>query len=55
MTDTEPRQRRSLVVVLLDGALRLFAAVQAGPTPAPKVRAAGGDRFPPRRLVEVPR
>jgi hypothetical protein len=42
MNDTETRPRRSLVVVLLDGVLRLFAAVQAGPTPTPKVREAGG-------------
>jgi hypothetical protein len=44
MNDAETRPRRSLVVVLLDGALRLFAALQAGPTPTPKVKGAGGRR-----------
>ncbi|MFI6076432.1 cellulose binding domain-containing protein [Actinoplanes sp. NPDC051343] len=44
MNETETRPRRSLVVVLLDGVLRLFAALQAGPTPKPKVKEAGGRR-----------
>jgi hypothetical protein len=44
MNETETRPKRSLVVVLLDGMLRLFAAVQAGPTPQPKVREAGRRR-----------
>ena len=44
MNDTETRPRRSLVVMLLDGVLRVFAALQAGPTPKPKVKEAGGRR-----------
>jgi hypothetical protein len=44
MNDTEAQPRRSLVVVLLDGVLRMFAAVQAGATPEPKVGRAGGRR-----------
>jgi hypothetical protein len=38
MNETDARPRRSLVVVLLDGVLRLFALLQAGPTPKPKVK-----------------
>jgi hypothetical protein len=33
----EARPRRSAGVALLDGALRVFAALQAGPTPTPKI------------------
>jgi hypothetical protein len=44
MNDTETRPRRSLVVMLLDGVLRLFAALQAGPTPKPKVKEVGRRR-----------
>jgi hypothetical protein len=44
MNDTDTRPRRSLVVVLLDGVLRLFAALQAGPTPRPKVKEPGARR-----------
>jgi hypothetical protein len=53
MNDTETRPKRSLVVVLLDGVLRLFAAVQAGPTPQPKVREAGGRRGAGRYLLVI--
>jgi hypothetical protein len=42
MNESDTRPRRSLVVVLLDGVLRLFAALQAGPTPKPTVRETGG-------------
>lgn len=42
--ETESRPRRSVGVTLLDGALRVFAALQAGPTPTPKVKEAGGKR-----------
>jgi hypothetical protein len=51
MNDTESRPRRSLVVVLLDGVLRLVAAVHAGPAPVPKVREAGGRRGVGRYLL----
>jgi cellulose binding protein with CBM2 domain len=50
-TETRPPSRRSPVVVVLDGVLRLFAAVQAGPTPQPKVREPGVRRGPGRYLV----
>jgi hypothetical protein len=42
MNDTPRQQRRSPLVVVLDAILGLAAAVQAGPTPGPKVRSAGG-------------
>lgn len=41
MNDTESRRRRSLSVVVLDGMLRLYSAMQSGPTPTPKVREPG--------------
>jgi cellulose binding protein with CBM2 domain len=44
MNETDTRPRRSLVVVLLDGVLRLFAKLQAGPTPQPKVKEDGRRR-----------
>ncbi|GAA3935290.1 cellulose binding domain-containing protein [Actinoplanes auranticolor] len=51
MNDTDSRPRRSLVVVLLDGVLRLVAAVHSGATPTPKVREAGGRRGAGRYLL----
>ncbi|RSM50525.1 hypothetical protein DMB66_43215 [Actinoplanes sp. ATCC 53533] len=53
MNDAQPRPRprRSLVVVLLDAVLRLSAAVNAIPTPTPKVREAGGRRGAGRYLL----
>lgn len=51
MNDTGTRPRRSLVVVLLDGVLRLVAAVHAGATPVPKVREAGARRGAGRYLL----
>jgi hypothetical protein len=41
MNDTPRQQRRSPLVVVLDAILGLAAAVQAGPTPGPRVRRAG--------------
>ncbi|MFI1996216.1 cellulose binding domain-containing protein [Actinoplanes sp. NPDC020271] len=43
MNDTGTR-RRSLSVVVLDGMLRLYSALQSGPTPTPKVREPGRRR-----------
>ena len=51
MNDTDSRPPRSLVVVLLDGVLRLVAAVHSGATPTPKVREAGGRRSAGRYLL----
>jgi len=51
MNDTDSRPPRSLVVVLLDGVLRLVAAVHSGATPTPKVREAGGRRGVGRYLL----
>ena len=53
MNDTDSRPPRSLVVVLLDGVLRLVAAVHSGATPTPKVREAGGRRGVGRYLLLV--
>ncbi|WP_436534947.1 cellulose binding domain-containing protein [Actinoplanes sp. HUAS TT8] len=44
MNDTGTRRRRSLSVVVLDGMLRLYSAMQSGPTPTPKVREPGRRR-----------
>ncbi|GIF05450.1 cellulose binding domain-containing protein [Actinoplanes siamensis] len=44
MNDTPTRRRRSLSVVVLDGMLRLYSALQSGPTPTPKVRQPGQQR-----------
>jgi Cellulose binding domain len=52
MNDT-PRQRRSLLVVLLDATLRLAAAVQAGPSPQPRVRTARSSPRAGRVLLAV--
>jgi hypothetical protein len=51
MNDTDSRPPRSLVVVLLDGVLRLVAAVHSGATPTPKVREAGERRGVGRYLL----
>lgn len=51
MNGTGTRPRRSLVVILLDGVLRVVAAVQAGSTPVPKVSEAGGRRGAGRYLL----
>jgi len=53
MNDSGTRPRRSLVVVLLDGVLRLTAAVHAGSTPTPRVREAGGRRGAGRYLLVI--
>lgn len=51
MDDTGMRPRRSAVVVLLDGVMRLIAVVHAGSAPTPKVRAAGARRGVGRYLL----
>jgi cytoskeletal protein RodZ len=51
MNDSQTRPRRSLTVVVLDAALRLVAAVQAGATPTPKIREAGDRRGTGRYLL----